>query len=106
MRYSPSELVSSARVRLVSVLNTETWAPGTPAPVASVTWPYIVDEVICALNRPEERIASKQKRNTTLDFPRIGFSYQSAGHLCARLLLVVSACSTGAPPRWSACAAL
>jgi hypothetical protein len=68
---------------LVSVLEADTWAPGTAAPVASVTWPYIVDEVICAINRADERTASKQKRNTTPNFPGICFSYQSAGHLCA-----------------------
>src|SRR5258708_17327681 len=79
MRYSPAELVSKVRVRFVSVLDTDTWAPGTAAPVASVAWPYIVDEVICALKRAHERMASRQKRNTTLNFPRICFSYQSAG---------------------------
>src|SRR6266481_10112321 len=90
MRYSPAELVSNVRVRLVSVLDTDTWAPGTAAPVASVTWPYIVDDVICALNRAHERMASRQKRNITPNFPRICFSYQSAGHLCAGSLRVVS----------------
>src|ERR1700686_4901546 len=83
MRYSPSPLVCTVRERLVSVFDTDTWALATAAPVASITWPYIVVEVICALRPTEEVMTSKQKSITTPSFLRIGFSYRCAGHLCA-----------------------
>src|ERR1700686_3604562 len=83
MRYSPSPLVCTVRERLVSVFDTDTWALATAAPVASITWPYMVVEVICALRPTEEVMTSKQKSSTTPSFLRIGFSYDCAGHLCA-----------------------
>src|ERR1700688_1939192 len=83
MRYSPSPLVCTVRERLVSVFVTDTSALATAAPVASITWPYIVVEVICALTPTEEVMTSKQKSITTPSFLRIGFSYRCAGHLCA-----------------------
>src|ERR1700688_1402948 len=90
MRYSPSPLVRTVRERLVSVFVTDTSALATAAPVVSITWPYIVVEVICSLTPTEEVMTSKQKSITTPSFLRIGFSYRCAGHLCASSYFVHS----------------
>src|ERR1700722_2085064 len=103
MRYSPSPLVCTVRERLVSVFVTDTWPAATAAPVASVTWPYIVVEVVCALKPIEEVTTSKQKSITSPSFLRIGFSYGCAGHLCASSYSVVLRKRRGdsAPPKSS-----
>src|ERR1700688_4179645 len=90
MRYSPSPLVRTVRGRVVSVFVTDTSALAPAAPIASITWPYIDVEVICALTPTEEVMTSKQKSLTPPSCLRIGFSYRCAGHLCASSYFVHS----------------